>query len=102
MEEVLLAIEQISVFKRPNPLRGDCSKRNQDKYCQYHKDVGHTTKEYVMLKDGIKKLICNEYLQDYVRDKRARLCSNQNEVELLSKIRTIFGRLHFAEETRGA
>ena len=32
-EEVLLATEQTSVYKRPDSLQGDCSNRNQNKYC---------------------------------------------------------------------
>ena len=56
-EDVFIAVEQTGVFKWPNPLCGDCSKKNQNKYCRYHKDVGHTTKECITLKDEIKKLI---------------------------------------------
>ena len=57
-EEVFLATEQTSVYKRPDLLRGDRSKRNQNKYCRYHKDVVHTIEECIMLKDEIEKLIC--------------------------------------------
>ena len=56
-EDVLLATEHMGVYKQPDSLRGEHSKRNQNKYCQYHKDVGHTTKECIMLKDEIEKLI---------------------------------------------
>ena len=71
-EDIFMAAEQIEVFKRPDPLRGDCSKMNQNKYCQFQKDIGHTTKECITLKDEIEKLICRGYLQDYVNDRRAR------------------------------
>ena len=101
-EEVFLASEQTCVFKRLDLLRGDRSKRNQSKYYQYHKDVSHATKECVMLKDEIKNLIRNGYLQDYVSDRKAKPRNDQNEVKPSREIRTIFGRLHFAGETRGA
>ena len=96
-EEDLLATEQTGVFKRPDPLLGDRSKRNQSKYYRYHKDVGHMTEECVMLKDEIEKLIGNGYL--YVRDKRDRSHSDQNEAKPLCEIRTIFGWPHFVGET---
>ena len=61
-EVVFLATEQIGVYKRPDLLQGDRSKRNQNKYYRYHKDVNHTTEECIMLKDEIEKLIHEEYL----------------------------------------
>ena len=61
-EDIFLAAEQTGVFKWPDPLCGDHSKINQNKYCRYHKDVGDTTKECIMLKDEIEKLIRRGYL----------------------------------------
>ena len=61
-EDVFLAIEHTGIYKRPDSIWGDRSKMNQNKYYQYHKDVGHTTEEYVMLKDEIEKLIREWYL----------------------------------------
>ena len=61
-EDIFLVAEQIGVFKQPDPLRGDCSKRNQNKYCRFHKDIGHTTEECITLKNEIKKLIHRGYL----------------------------------------
>ena len=55
-----------------------------------------------MLKDEIEKLICNGYLQDYVHNRRAKSCNDQNEAEPPREIRTIFGGPHFAGEMRGA
>ena len=101
-EEVFLAIEQTGIYKQPNSLRGDRSKRNQNKYYWYHKDVGYTTKECVVLKDEIEKLIRNGYLRDYVRDGRTKPRNDQNEAEPPRKIRTFFGRSYFAGKTRGA
>ena len=69
-EKVFLATEQRGVYKQLDQLRGNHFKRNQNKYCRYHKDVGHT-KECIMLKDEIKKLICDGYLRDYVRNGNA-------------------------------
>ena len=53
-EDVFMAAEQTGVFKRPDLLRGDRSKRNQNKYCRCHKDIGHTIEECITLKDEIE------------------------------------------------
>ena len=78
------------------------SKRNQNKYCWYYKDVGHTTEECITLKDEIEKLICRGYLQDYVNARRARPQNETPEAKPPHEIRTIFSRPHFASETRRA
>ena len=96
-----MANEQTCVYKQPNSLRGDRWKRNQNKYCWYHKDVSHTTEECVMLKDEIEKLIRNGYLWDYIHGGRAKPRNDQNDVEPPHEIRTNFSRLYFARETQG-
>ena len=97
-----MAVEWTRVFKRPDPLRGDSSKKNQNKYCQFHKDIGHTTTKCITLKDEIEKLIHRGYLQDYVNDKRARLPNDRSKMEPLHEIHTIFDKPYFTRETRGA
>ena len=71
-KDVFMVVEQTGVFKRPDPLRGDRSKRNQNKYCRYHKDIGYTTEECITLKDEIEKLVHHVYPQDYINGRRAR------------------------------
>ena len=61
-KDVFMTIEHIGVFKRPDPLHGDLSKRKQNKYCRFHKDIGHTTEECITLKDEIEQLIRRGYL----------------------------------------
>ena len=56
-EDVFLATEHMGVYKRPDSMRGDRSKRNQNKYYRYHRDVDHTMEECIVLKDEIEKLI---------------------------------------------
>ena len=57
-----MATESTGVYKRPDSMRGDQSKRNQNKYCRYYRDIGHTMEECIMLKDEIEKLIREGYL----------------------------------------
>ena len=101
-EDVFLAIEHTGIYKQPDSMRRYCSKRNQNKYCRYHRDIGHTTEECIILKDGIKKLIREGHLRDYVRNGSAKLHDDQGEAGPPREIKTIFGGPHFIGETRGA
>ena len=64
-----MATEHMGVYKRPHLMQEDLSKRNQNKYCQYYRDVGHTTEECIALEDEIKKLIQEGYLQNCVSNR---------------------------------
>ena len=83
-------------------MHGVRSKMNQNKYCRYHKDVGHTTEECITLKDEIEKLICHGYLQDYINGRSTRPQNNAPEAEPTHEIRTIFGGPYFAGEMHGS
>ena len=48
-EDDFLVVELSGVFKWFDLLRGDHSKRNQNKYCQFHRDIDHTTEECITL-----------------------------------------------------
>ena len=76
-----MVVEHTGVFKCLDLLCGDCSKRNQNKYCKFQKVIGHTTEECITLKDEIEKLIRRGYLQDYVNDRMARLQNDRPEAE---------------------
>ena len=101
-EDVFLATEHTGIYKRPNSMRGDRSKRTQSKYYRYHRDVGHTTEECIALKDEIEMLIREGYLQNYVRNGGAKPREDQHKAGPHREIRTIFGEPHFAGETQGA
>ena len=49
---------------------GDPSKRNQNLYCTYHKDRGHTTEQCGVLKDHLEQLVKAGYLKKFVMDPR--------------------------------
>ena len=100
-KDIFMVAERKGVFKRPDPLCGDHSKRNQNKYCWFHKDVGHTTEECITLKDEIEKFIHRRYLQDYINNKRARPQNDGPKAEPPRKIWTFFSRPHFARKMRG-
>ncbi|XP_023875870.1 uncharacterized protein LOC111988313 [Quercus suber] len=45
VHKVLEKIKNEPYFKWSNKMSGDPEKRNQDRYCQYHKDHGHVTED---------------------------------------------------------
>ena len=97
-----MAAVQTWVFKRPDLLRGDYSKRNHNKYFRYHKDIGHTPEECITLEDEIKKLIHRGYLQDYINDRRTRSQNDRPDPEPPREIWMIFDGPHLTSETCGA
>ena len=49
---------------------GDPSRRNQNLYCTYHRDKGHTTKQCRVLKDHLEQLLKVGFLKEFVIDPR--------------------------------
>jgi len=47
---------------------GDPSRRNQNLYCTYHRDKGHTTELCWVLKDHLGQLVKVWYLKEFVVD----------------------------------
>ena len=45
VHQVLEKVKNESFFKWPNKMVGNPEKRNQNLYCQYHRDHGHTTED---------------------------------------------------------
>lgn len=56
VHQVLEKIKNESFFKWPNKMIGNPEKRNQNLYCQYHRDHGHTTEDCRILWDHLDQL----------------------------------------------
>ncbi|XP_050241274.1 uncharacterized protein LOC126690193 [Quercus robur] len=56
------------IDKWPNKMGGDPSRRNQNLYCTYHRDKGHTTEQCRVLKDHFGQLVKAGYLKEFVVD----------------------------------
>ena len=48
----------------------DPSRRNQNPYCTYHRDKGHTIERCRVLKDHLEQLVKAGYLKEFVVDLR--------------------------------
>ncbi|XP_023923437.1 uncharacterized protein LOC112034859 [Quercus suber] len=51
---------------------GDPSRRNQNLYCTYHKDRGHTTEQCRVLRDHLGQLVKVRHLKEFVMDTEDR------------------------------
>ena len=57
VHQVLEKIKNEPFFKWPNKMAGDPTKRNQNLYCHYHQDRGHTTENCRNLWDHLDQLV---------------------------------------------
>ncbi|GMN75006.1 hypothetical protein TIFTF001_053968, partial [Ficus carica] len=57
IEHVLNQVSDRGLLRDPPPIRTDRSRRNPNKYCHFHKDIGHDTKNCIQLRDQIELLI---------------------------------------------
>ncbi|XP_050259096.1 uncharacterized protein LOC126704104 [Quercus robur] len=55
-----------------NKMGGDPSRRNQNLYCTYHRDKGHTTEQCRVLKDHLEQLVKARYLKEFVINPRSQ------------------------------
>ena len=57
VRQVLEKIKNKSFFKWPHKMAGDPAKRNQNLYCHYHQEQGHTTEDCRNLWDHLDQLV---------------------------------------------
>ncbi|KAL0374125.1 UNVERIFIED_CONTAM: hypothetical protein Sradi_3328200 [Sesamum radiatum] len=70
--QALMAVEGKDLLSRPRLYKDGPRQSRSDKFCRFHNDYGHTTKECRHLKSEIERLIPNGYLQEYVCWEKAR------------------------------
>ena len=70
VHKIVDRIKNEPFFKWPNKMGGNPSQRNQDLYCTYHRDKGHTIEQCRVLKDHLGQLVEARYLKEFVVDSR--------------------------------
>ena len=68
VHKIVDRIKNKPFFKWPNKMGGNLSRRNQNLYCTYHRDKGHTTEQYRVLKDHLRQLVKAGYLKEFIVD----------------------------------
>ena len=66
IEHVLNQVSGGGLLWDPPPLRTDCARRNQNKYCNFHNDVGYDTKDCIQLHDQIELLVRDGHLREFM------------------------------------
>ncbi|RZR94509.1 hypothetical protein BHM03_00023218 [Ensete ventricosum] len=64
--EIFLQIREKGLLKTPNPIRSQAEDRDHRRYCRFHRDYGHDTKECYDLKNQIENLIHCDHLDRYI------------------------------------
>ena len=76
-------------------MKGDPNKRNQNKYCRFHRDHGHDTDECFDLKQQNENLIRQEKLRNFLRqdykDEKLKAKVEESSRPPLGEIRMIAG-----------
>ena len=67
VDKILTQIRDEHYLKWPRPLHSSLNVRDKNKYCRFHKDHGHNTKDCRDLKEQIEELIRKGKLQKYVK-----------------------------------
>lgn len=73
ISKILHEIKGKPGFVRPARLKTPENRRNENKYCDYHRDKGHNTDECYHLKKLIEKMIKDGELTKFVGDLRDKL-----------------------------
>ncbi|KAL5583083.1 hypothetical protein UlMin_015525 [Ulmus minor] len=73
--------EHLGIFTIPPAIKTPVNRHDNTKYCRYHRDFGHITKECRVLKDEIERLIQRGQLRNYVRngDQQPRQPAQENQ-----------------------
>ena len=80
IQEVMATVEAQYLFKNLVKLKSPPEKRNQNKYCRYHKDYGHHNEECFKLKVSIEKLIERGHLAEFItKDNQPKQDDNLTE-----------------------
>ncbi|XP_022849864.1 uncharacterized protein LOC111371950 [Olea europaea var. sylvestris] len=66
--KLLMEIRDMKELEWPRPMVTPVDKRNQGRYCHFHKDHGHDTEECLQLKEEIERLLRRGLLGKYVKD----------------------------------
>ena len=80
VQQVLEKIKNKPFFKWPNKMAGDPMRRNQNLYCHYHQDHGHTTEDCRNLWDHLDQLVREGKLKQLLHHSNRRVSQTGSEL----------------------
>ena len=66
VSQVLREVQHEKFLRWPSQIRSDLTKRDNTRYCEFHRDHGHRTNDCIKLKKEIEYLIRRGYLRRYI------------------------------------
>ena len=66
VSQVLREVQHERFLRWPSQMKSDPARRDDTKYCEFHKGHGHRTNDYIQLKQEIEYLIRRGHLSRYV------------------------------------
>ncbi|XP_043710414.1 uncharacterized protein LOC122659365 [Telopea speciosissima] len=66
--KILMEVYDRGLLQWPRPMFSNPEDRNKNKYCKFHRDVGHDTENYRQLKREIEDVIQKGHLKRYVKE----------------------------------
>ena len=80
VQQVLEKIKNEPFFKWPNKMAGEPMKHNQNLYCHYHQDHGHTTDDCRNLWDHLEQLVREGKLKQLLHHSSGRVGQSGSEM----------------------
>ena len=80
MQQVLEKIKNEPFFKWPNKMAGDLMRCNQNLYCHYHQDLGHTTEDCRNLWDHLDQLVREGKLKQLLHHSSGQVSQTGSEL----------------------
>ncbi|XP_012850149.1 PREDICTED: uncharacterized protein LOC105969924 [Erythranthe guttata] len=75
--DVWMVAEQKGLVQPPRQMKENTKRQKSEKYCEYHRDQGHTTDECFQLKQEIERLIKKGHLGEFVDTPRHQKFKNK-------------------------
>ncbi|XP_030942145.1 uncharacterized protein LOC115967229 [Quercus lobata] len=94
VQQVLKKIKNKPFFKWPNKMAGEPTRRNQNLYCHYHLDHGHTTKNCRNLWDHLEQLVREGKLKQLLHHSSGRVSQAGSEVQGSASLRLPLGTIN--------
>ena len=66
VSQVLCEVQHENFLRWPSQMRSEPTKRDDTRYCEFHRDHGHRTDDCIQLRKEIKYLIRRGYLRRYI------------------------------------
>ena len=66
VHKIVDRIKNEPFFRWSSKMGGDPSRQNQNLYCTYHRDKGHTTEQCQVLKDHLGQLVKAGHLKEFM------------------------------------